>query len=196
MITKIYTVEQLKSLIAELFYNKTTRVTAASDESVINALFYGAAKIGQKAMKDIALVESHIFPQYAYGSNLDNAAAMFGVPSRYEASGSSTYLLIRALEGTTYEQATHTFSGENGITFELTDDFTMGVDGFGYVKVRSVEIGKITFINNFCIFPRMKSPGLPIKRRNQSSFPEIDNWLKWINSFFMVNIFPGFYIRE
>src|ERR1035437_4815614 len=102
MITNIYTIEKLKSLIMELFYNKTTRVTSASDESVINAGFFGAAKVGQKAMKDISLVESHIFPQYAYGINLDNAAALFGAPVRNGASGSSTYLLIRANAGTMY----------------------------------------------------------------------------------------------
>ena len=147
MITKIYTIERLKSLVAELFYNKTTKVTAASDESVINALFYGVAKVGQKAMKDIALVESHLFPQYAYGDYLDNVAALFGVPARYSASGSSTYLLIRASEGTTYEQATHVFSGENGIDFELTEDFVMGADGFAYVKVRSTSIGAVTNVN-------------------------------------------------
>lgn len=147
MITKVYPIEQLKSLIAELFYNKTTKVTAASDESVINALFFGAAKVGQKAMKDIALVESHVFPQYAYGANLDTAAAMFGAPVRLGASGSSTYLLIRAAEGTTYEAATNIFSGETGVDFELTEDFTMGVNGYDYVKVRSTSTGKATNVN-------------------------------------------------
>jgi len=147
MITQVYTIEKLKSLIAELFYNKTTAVTAASDESVINAIFFGTAKVGQKAMKDIALVESHIFPQYAYGTNLDNVASLFGTPVRYGASGSSTYVLIRAAAGTLYEAATHIFSGENGIDFEMTEDFTMGVDGFDYVKVRSTSTGVVTNVN-------------------------------------------------
>lgn len=147
MITKIYTIEKLKSLIAELFYNKTTRVTAASDESVINAIFYGVAKTGQKAMKDISLVESHIFPQYAYGTYLDNVAALFGAPVRLGSSGSSTYLLIRAAEGTIYDYTSNTFSGEDGITFELTENFTVGVDGYGYAKVRSSEIGVKTNVN-------------------------------------------------
>jgi hypothetical protein len=147
MITKIYNIEKLKSLIAELFYNKTTKVTAASDESVINAMFFGTAKVGQKAFKEIALVESHIFPQYAYGQNLDNAAALFGAPTRLGASGSSTYLLIRATPGTTYLADTHIFSGENGINFELTEDFTIGSSGYDYVKVRSTSIGSVTNVN-------------------------------------------------
>lgn len=147
MITKIYTVEQLKSLVAELFYNKTTKVTAASDESVINAIFYGIGKVGQKAMKDIALVESHTFPQYAYGTNLDDAAARFGAPARQGASGSSTYLLLRAAVGTLYEAVTNTFSGENGVTFELTEDFTIGTEGYGYAKVRSTSVGQSTNVN-------------------------------------------------
>jgi hypothetical protein len=147
MITKVYTIEKLKSLIAELFYNKTTRVTAASDESVINAIFFGVAKTAQKAMKDISLVESHIFPQYAYGTYLDNVAALFGAPVRLGASGSSTYILIRALAGTVYAQSVNTFTGENGITFELTEDFTVGVGGYGYAKIRSIEIGVNTNVN-------------------------------------------------
>ena len=147
MITKIYTIEKLKSLIMELFYNKTTRVTSASDESVINAAFFGIAKVGQKAMKDIALVESHIFPQYAYGTNLDNAAKLFGAPVRLGSSGSSTYVLIRALADTVYVAATHIFSGENGIDFELTEDYTVGSVGFGYAKVRSTSIGVVTNVN-------------------------------------------------
>ena len=158
MITKIQTIESLKSLIAELFYNKTTKVTAASDESVINALFYGIAKVGQKAMKDIALVESHLFPQYAYGSYLDTVASLFGIPARYGASGSSTYLLLRAAEGTYYEQATHIFSGENGIDFELTEDFEMGSNEFAYVQARSTSVGKITNVNANTILKVMPIP--------------------------------------
>ena len=147
MITNIYTIEKLKSLIMELFYNKTTRVTSASDESVINAGFFGAAKVGQKAMTDISLVESHIFPQYAYGINLDNAAALFGAPVRNGASGSSTYLLIRANAGTMYVTTTNIFSGENGVDFELTEDFTVSVVGYGYAKVRSTSVGGVTNVN-------------------------------------------------
>jgi Baseplate J-like protein len=147
MITKIYTIEKLKSLIMELFYNKQDRVTSASDESVINAAFFGVAKVGQKAMKDIALVESHLFPQYAYGSNLDNAAKLFGAPVRFGSSGSSTYVLIRAAVGTTYVATTNIFSGENGIDFELTENFTVDFSGYGYAKVRSTGIGAVTNVN-------------------------------------------------
>jgi hypothetical protein len=147
MITNIYTIEKLKSLIMELFYNKTTRITAASDESGINALFFGAAKVGQKAMKDFALVESHLFPQYAYGANLDDAARLFGAPVRQGASGSSTYLLLRANAGTVYIATTNIFSGENGIDFELTADFTVDSSGYGYAKVRSTSVGAVTNVN-------------------------------------------------
>jgi hypothetical protein len=131
----------------ELFYNKTTRVTSASDESVINAAFFGTAKVGQKAMKDIALVESHLFPQYAFGTNLDNAAKLFGAPARLGASGSSTYVLIRAAIGTIYTATTNVFSGENGIDFELTENFTVDSSGFGYAKVRSTSVGAVTNVN-------------------------------------------------
>jgi hypothetical protein len=147
MFTKIMTIEAIKSLIGEVFFNKQSHTTKISDQSSVNAIFYGLASVTQKAMKDIALVESHIFPQSANGTKLDTAGQLFSSISRYSASGSSTYLLLVASSGTVYPQATTTFSGKNGVDFELDVDFIMGTSGFGYAKVRSVDTGKVTNVD-------------------------------------------------
>jgi hypothetical protein len=144
MITKILTINALKQLFLEVFLNKTTKVSDVSDNSVVNATGYGVAKVAQKAMKDIAIVESHIFPDSAYGSYLDASATMFGAPSRGSASGSSTYLRVVASPGTQYTAGTHVFNNYNGVQFDLETSFTMGDLGYQYVKVRSSDTGAKT----------------------------------------------------
>ena len=135
------TLSELKQMIVELLINKTDKVSDVSDDSVLNGIMFGAAKVGQKAIKDIAITESKIFPQTAKGSYLDDAADLFGVSERRDAFGSSTYIRIIATVGTTYLQITHTFTSNGGIQFELEEDFTVGAEGFGYAKIRSVDSG-------------------------------------------------------
>jgi hypothetical protein len=69
---------------------------------------------------------------------------LFGVSERKGALGSSTYVRVIADEGTTYLLGTHRFVNTNGIVFEMENDFTVGVNGFGYIKVRSVDSGNKT----------------------------------------------------
>lgn len=141
MITKIQSISQLKQLFLEIFINKTNKVSDISDNSVVNATAYGVAKVAQKAMKDIAIVESHIFPNTAYGTYLDNSATMFGVTSRGTALGSSTYLRLVGASGTVYTKNTQVFSNNNGIQFNLDETTTIGDFGYVYAKVRSVDTG-------------------------------------------------------
>lgn len=62
MITKPnLTLEVLKNLWAELLLNKTDKVSDISDNSVLNAVAFANAKVAQKAIKDIAIVESQLF---------------------------------------------------------------------------------------------------------------------------------------
>ena len=58
MITKITTVEELKQIFTEIFLNKTDKVSDISNESVLNALAYGCAKIGQRILTNQAVVEA------------------------------------------------------------------------------------------------------------------------------------------
>lgn len=141
------TLTELKQMWLEIFLNKTDKVSDISDDSVLNATAYGCSKVAQKAIKDIAIVEVKLFPKYAKGTYLDDSAQLFGAEARRGATGSSTYLLVKATAGTQYLAVTHTFKNSNGITFEMEDDFTVDNSGFGYIKVRSVDTGVKTNVN-------------------------------------------------
>ena len=148
MITKILTVSSIKKLIGEIFFNKQDKITTLSSDSGVSALFYSIAKLFQKATADIALVETQRLPQFASGTQLDEAAILYGTPSRLPSSGSSTWVELRAEPGTTYVAVTNRFKGADGIVFELAEDFTVGDLGYGYVNVRSVEIGVKTNVKS------------------------------------------------
>lgn len=143
MITRISPLEELKRIFYEILFNKTDKITKATDESIVNAIAYGVAKIGQKALKDVAVVESHLFPEFAHGSHLDQIASRRGVAPRFTSSQSSTSIRVVGEPGTTYEVATHFFTG-NGITFELAEDVVIGDAGYTYAKVRSQSSGAKT----------------------------------------------------
>ncbi|HPI19955.1 MAG TPA: baseplate J/gp47 family protein [Candidatus Kapabacteria bacterium] len=142
MITKLTSVEELKQILTEILFNKTTKVTKVSSDSVLNGIFYGNAKIAQKCIKDIALVESHLFPDYAFDTYLDTVAENNGISPRFAASQSSTYIRIVATPGTTYSVGTHTFSTNSGINFNLEQNITIGTIGYAYAKVRSTDTGE------------------------------------------------------
>ena len=144
MITKVSnTIANLKNLWIEMFLNKTDKVSNIADGSVLNAVAFGTAKVAQKAIKDIAIVEAQIFPTFATGTYLDKSAALFGVSPRKQALGSSTYIRVYAEPGTLYEVGT-TFISKNGIRFVVDKPFTVDNSGYGYVSVRSVITGSAT----------------------------------------------------
>tara|TARA_R110000772_G_C13310332_1_gene440677 strand:- start:73007 stop:74203 length:1197 start_codon:yes stop_codon:yes gene_type:complete len=140
MITRFTSLEELKRIWFEILFNSTSKVTKATDQSILNGVAYGCAKIGQKAIKDIALVESHLFPEFAFGSHLDDIATRRGISDRFTASASSTYVRLVASEGVTYQAGVHFFTG-NGVTFELVTDVTIGSAGYSYALVRSQSSG-------------------------------------------------------
>ena len=144
MITKtVNTIANLKNLWIEMFLNKTDRVSNIADGSVLNGVAYGTAKVAQKAIKDIAIVEAQIFPKSATGEYLDKSAALFGVSPRKEALGSSTYVRVFAEPGTHYEVGTK-FISKNGVQFTVDQPFTVDKSGYGYISVRSVITGSAT----------------------------------------------------
>ena len=147
MITQPESITTLKQLFTEILLNKTSRVSDVSDNSVLNATAFGVAKVAQKALKDIAIVEAKLFPDNATGTFLDQAADLYGVSARRTATGSSTFLRIIAQAGTVYIAGTNNFVNNNGIIFELSEDFTVPADGFGYAQVRSVDTGVITNVD-------------------------------------------------
>ena len=69
MITKITTIEEFEQLFVETLLNNTNEVTKVTKHSTLSGISYGVAKVAQKVLKEIALVETHLFPENAYGSH-------------------------------------------------------------------------------------------------------------------------------
>lgn len=141
MITKITSINDLKQMFLEITLNKTDKVTDISKESVLNAIAYGCAKLAQKILVNLAVIESHLFPDSAYGAYLDSAAQRRGVSPRFAATTSSTFLRLIADPGTFYSKDNLVFKSNSGVRFALEYDVTMPSDGFIYAKVKSLDVG-------------------------------------------------------
>ena len=151
MITKITPVEELKQIFLEIFLNKTDKVSDVSDDSVLNAIAYGNAKLTQRTLTNQAIIEGHIFPDSAYGEYLDNLAAIRGVAPRFGAVGSTTYVRVTADEGTSYIAGIHTVTSTSGIVFDLEESGVVGINGYAYLKVRSQQSGLNTNVDALSI---------------------------------------------
>ena len=151
MITKITPVEELKQIFLEIFLNKTDKVSDVSDDSVLNAIAYGNAKLTQRTLTNQAIIEGHIFPDSAYGEYLDNLAAIRGVAPRFGAVGSTTYVRVTADEGASYIAGIHTFTSTSGIVFDLEESGVVGINGYAYLKVRSQQSGLNTNVDALSI---------------------------------------------
>ena len=141
MITKITSVDELKQIFLEIFLNKTDKVSDVSDESVLNGIAYGCGKLAQRTLANQAVIEGHIFPDTAYGEYLDQLAVIRGVAPRFGAAVSSTYIRVVADEGTSYIAGTHQFTSTSGIVFIPEESLTVGINGYAYLKVRSLQSG-------------------------------------------------------
>jgi len=141
MITKITTVEELKQIFIENLLNETNKVTKVSQGSVLNGVAYGIAKLAQKTLKDVAVIEGHIFPDSATGGYLDTIADLKGVAPRFGGLKSSVYVRVVGTPGTTYIPSTHVFKGQ-GQNFDVQNLTTIPNEGFTYVKLISQSIGE------------------------------------------------------
>lgn len=135
------TSEERKQLIVEILLNKTSKINKISDNSVLSGIAYGNAKVAGKAEKDIILALGKLYPDTAYGSQLDQVAQDNGISGRFGAGQSSTYVKVVGDIGTQYIAGTHTFTSSDGIVFDIENSVTLGVEQFDYIKVRSVDVG-------------------------------------------------------
>lgn len=149
---------ELEAIHVETFINTTSKVTKVTDESVNRALIRGNVRTAKKALKDIALAISHLFPDSAYGSALDDVADDHGIAPRFSAAQSSTFVRIVGDEGTVYQQGENTVSDNKGNTFDLESDLTIGADGYGYVKVRSQQSGSSLNVDPYTIINMNPEP--------------------------------------
>jgi hypothetical protein len=150
-VTRLTTEAELRAVMTEVFVNTTQAVTKVNDDSVIQGVIAGSAKVAKKALKDIALAASHQFPDTAFGTTLDTVAENNGIAPRFGASQSSTWLRVKANPGTIYTAGIHTFSGKNGIVFDVEQTKTIGTKGYDYIKVRSQSTGFITNVDPYTI---------------------------------------------
>jgi len=150
MITRVSTITELKQIFGEVLMNKTNKVTKISDESIVNGISYGVAKIAQKALKDIALVETHIFPDGAFGIHLDLVANKYGISDRFTTSKSRTFVRVVGVVGTFYQAGLQVFIG-GGVSFDLIEDVTIGINGYAYALVTSQTSGLSTNVSALSI---------------------------------------------
>ena len=151
MITKITTIDELKQIFIEILLNKTDKVSDISDESVLNGIAYGCAKMAQRLLTNQAVVEGHIFADTAYGEYLDNIAEIKGIAGRFTSLGSSTYVRVEAVPGTSYSRGIVRFTSSAGIQFVPEEDLTVNENGYGYIKVRSVQTGQSSNVDALTI---------------------------------------------
>ena len=155
-------INKLKEIYSQFLLNKTNKVTKLAPGSHLNAHAFGVGKVGQKVIKDIAVLESQIFPESAFGEQLDELALRIGVPARFTELPASTYLLLQGTPATVYLAASLTFTGSHGIVFELVDgDATIPVQGFTYARVQSTTSGSTANVDPYTINTnRRPEPGL------------------------------------
>ena len=157
MKTKVLSVTELKNIATEILLSKTTKLSKLSAGSVFNAVSYGIAKIGQKALREIALIESQLFPEYATGSTLDLVAERYGIFSRLGASQSSCYIYLYGEEGTVYSKGTR-FTSNDGISFTLNEQITLDSNKYAYGLATSVEKGTKANVSPLSITTCVNAP--------------------------------------
>ena len=150
MIIKIISIDKLKQIFTETLLNKTNKVSKISPGSVLNGVAYGVGKLQQKALKDGAIFESHLFPDSAFGIYLDNLANLRGVSARFNSTKSSGFVRVFGLPGTSYQAGIHTFTGD-GIDFDVVENFIMNNHGWGYVRIQSQDTGVVNNVDALSI---------------------------------------------
>ena len=141
---KLYTLAEAKELFAQTLFNTTSKVTKISKHSVISGIISGAARLFQKVMKELSIVDMYLDIDAAYENYLDNIANQWGISSRFAATGSSTFVRLYATAGTTYIAGIHNFTGSHGLIFQLEQNVTISDLGFTYAKVNCTAVGKLT----------------------------------------------------
>ena len=158
MKTRVSSVTELKNIATEIILNQTNKLSKLSAGSIFNAVAYTIAKIGQKALREIALIESQLFPEYAVGSTLDDVAKRYGIFSRLGANQSSVYIYLYADPGTVYNKNTVSFISNDGITFTLNNNITIDSNRYAYALATSTESGEKANVSPLSITSCINAP--------------------------------------
>lgn len=158
MKTKVSSITELKNIATEFILNKTNKLSKLSVGSIFNAVAYGIAKIGQKALREIAVIESQLFPEYAVGTTLDIVAKRYGIFSRFGANQSSVYIYLYANPGTIYDKTTCRFTSNDGVSFTLNNNITIDSNRYAYALATSIERGEKANVSPLSIVSCINAP--------------------------------------
>ncbi len=150
-IIRLMTEVELEALAVETFINSTDLVTKVTDHSAIRGIIRGNIKTSKKALKDIALAVSHLFPDTAFDVALDAVAGYLGIAPRLGAAQSSTWVRVVGDPGTIYTAGVNAVSDNKGNVFDLESSVTLGALGYDYVPVRSQQSGAFTNVDPYTI---------------------------------------------
>jgi hypothetical protein len=148
-IIRLTTEEEIRAIAAETFIKNTSSVNKVSPNSVLSGFIAGNAKIGKKALKDIKLAVSQLYPSSASGAALDRAARDYGISTRFGSNESSVIVRFIANPGTVYPALTTTVTSDNGVVYNLQEEVTIGGTGFAYGSCRSQNPGIDTIVRAF-----------------------------------------------
>lgn len=145
------TSQERRLIFIETLLDETDAISKVSPNSALSGVASGVAKVAGKCEKDIILALSELFPDVSFGSQLDRVGQNLGITARLGALGSSTYVRVTADPGTVYAQGTQNFISTEGPQFTLDESVTVGVAGFAYAKVSSVDQGSRTNVGPLTI---------------------------------------------
>lgn len=144
MRTRILTTTKIKQFLIESLLNKTDKISKISDNSIVNGVCYGLAKLHQKSQKDSAVIESELFPEVASEIDLDIVALRSGTLARLGPTESTTYMRVAATPGTIYSAEQNVFVSSDGLRFKASKDWVIGSSGYEYVNVKCLSQGSNT----------------------------------------------------
>jgi hypothetical protein len=153
-------ISQEVQAITEMFMaiEDSHKVTKVGANSVLNSLFFGIAKAGQRINKDVIISQMKLLPDTAFGSELDGIAEREGLPGRFSATESSTYLYVHGAVGSQYLKDTNFPVSIDGKEFKFENDFVIPAIGYTYQKVRSKDLGVENNIDPFKIVKISPAP--------------------------------------
>lgn len=160
MVKTAIQISQEVEAITKLFFaiQTSNKVSKISPDSVLNSYFYSIAKTGQRVNKDVLVSAMKLFPDAAFGDQLDGIAERRGLPDRFAATQASTYVFVRGDSGTSYVKATHFLVSDDGQQYEFDQDFTMPAIGYTYQKIRSLQVGSNQDVDPFKITKLSPAP--------------------------------------
>jgi hypothetical protein len=141
MLIKPRTLEDSKEdFILALRNNCGDKITKIAPLGVFNGFAYAMARLAQKINSDSALIESYLFPDFAYGTVLDGVSILEGFGARYLAIKGTVVLCFVATPGTTYA---NNFQVRNnaGVVYQTLNTLVIGACGFGFVIAESLQAG-------------------------------------------------------